>query len=229
MSNLTEIFETICDEDLKNDYVESFKSCNDYIQGKIIAKRNFSVSTTVSTYGDTGDSGTATSDATEENGGSSSSSGSTQTPTKLTLVTFSQSKANVAYGFLDLIRFIRTYKQIYDDSTEYIGIVGQFINAKKETATSDGKPLGEAYDILGVDGIKMYSKKAAIGYKIYKKALKLRDNSKYAGSKDCSDVYLNKIAQSLALQYVNYFNRIRWTLWTIQTFRNHYNKLAKGW
>ena len=184
----------------------------------IIKERSFDSTTVVKNYGilDT-DEANATSSTSNDN------------EKRLTMVIFSKSKANVAYGYLDLIRFIRTYKKIYMDANEYIGMVQSFITAKKETATSDGKSLGDSYKALGVDGLSLYSKKAALGYKIYQKALKIRDNSKYRGKYDCNDIYLSRIAQSLALQYGNYFNRIRWTLWTIQTFRNHYEKLAKGW
>ena len=200
-----------------HNFISAYVKCYDIIKS-IISKRSFDVSTNVTNYG-----------TTNENLNSSSSSDNSVSQSKLTLVTFSKSKANVAYGFLDLIRFIRTYKAIYEESSEYLGLIGTIISSKKETATSSGESLINAYNTLDVDGLKLYSKKAALAYKIYKRALELRDNSKYAGKNDCNDIYLSKIAQSLALQYGNYFNRIRWTLWTIQTFRNHYERLSRGY
>ena len=214
-SNISALFKILPEQIVENNYIINFNTIYKALED-IIEFRSFDLNTSTSTYG-------------QETASSETEEAQEQQPKKLTLITYSKSKADVPYGFLDLIRFVRTYKAIYSEASQYLGLIGTIISAKKETATSNGNSLIESYQALDIDGLALYSKKTSLAYKIYKKALEIRDNSKYAGKNDCDDIYLNKIAQSLALQYGNYFNRIRWTLWTIQTFRNHYQKLSRGY
>lgn len=148
---------------------------------------------------------------------------------KMSYITVSENTRSVAYGFPDLKRFIKSYKELYSNSLEFVGSVCQFATSEKDSANSEGKSLKEAYEeLVKVGGLKIYSKKLDIAWGIYKKAKKLRDNSHYAEN-DCYNTYLQKIGQSLALEYQDYFNRAKQAMWTAQAFKNYYAGLvAKG-
>ena len=147
----------------------------------------------------------------------------------LSYITISKNMKDVAYGFPDLIRFIRSYKNTYTESMEFVGGVGTFISAERESVDENRKALMEPYKELaemGGSGLGMYSGKLQIAYTIYLKAKQLRDASHYA-PEDCYNTYLQRIGQSLALEYKDFFNRAKRSMWTAQAFRNHYEKLAK--
>ncbi len=148
---------------------------------------------------------------------------------KQSYITISRNKKDVAYGFQDLVRFIRAYKKTYTDSMEFIGGVGTFISSERESVDMDRKPLMVSYKELaemGDSGLGMYSPKLQTAYELYLKAKELRDKSHYAEN-DCYDTYLQKIGQSLALEYKKFFSAAKRHMWTAQAFRNHYEKLSR--
>ncbi len=146
---------------------------------------------------------------------------------KLSYITISKNRKAVAYGFPDLVRFIRSYKKTYNDAMEFVGTVCQYASSKRDSVDENGKALEEAYEALAkMDGFKLYSTKLPIAWQIYKHAEKLRDASHYVEN-DCYNVYLQRIGQSLALEYKDYFNKAKRAMWTAQAFKNYYEKLAK--
>lgn len=154
---------------------------------------------------------------------------SVKTSGSLSYITISKNKKSVAYGFPDLIRFIKSYKNLYTDSMEFLGEVSTYISSEREAVDPDGKALIVSLKELsemGDAGIGMYSDKLPTAYQIYLQAKTLRDNSHYAKD-DCWDTYLQKIAQSIALEKKNFFNKAKQAMWTAQAFRNYYEDLAK--
>ena len=147
----------------------------------------------------------------------------------LSYITISKNTKDVAYGFPDLIRFIRSYKKTYREAMEFMGGVSTFISSERESVDNDRKALMESYVELaemGDSGLKMYSENLMTAYKLYLQAKKYRDDSHYAQN-DCWDTWLQKIGMSLALEHQDFFNRAKKAMWTAQAFRNHYEKLAK--
>lgn len=147
----------------------------------------------------------------------------------LSYITISKNRKKVAYGFPDLIRFIRSYKKIYTESMEFLGGVSTFITSERESVDEARKALMVSYKELaemGSSGLEMYSPKLQVAYRLYLQAKKLRDDSHYAQN-DCWDTYLQKIGQSLALEHKDFFNKAKRAMWTAQAFRNYYESLAK--
>ena len=148
---------------------------------------------------------------------------------KMSYITVSENTKSVAYGFPDLKRFIKSYKNLYTNALEFVGGVCQFASSERDSANIDGKSLKEAYEELAkIDGLKIYSENLDVAWNIFKQAKRLRDASHYAEN-DCYNTYLQKIGQSLALEHQDYFNKAKQAMWTAQAFKNYYAGLvAKG-
>lgn len=107
--------------------------------------------------------------------------------------------------FIEAKTYAIAYMDLFYDATDAVGCVDNFIAALNKTVNGPGTRLSNSFAKFGAVGFGNYSTSMSTAYTLFLNATDVRDNSKWAAD-DEYDMYLRKIAQSMALVKIDYFN-----------------------
>lgn len=134
-----------------------------------------------------------------------------------------------------LIQIVNDFIDIYDTYIGWISSADTFVSALTKTSIGEGTCLGDTYEYLGSDSINRFSYGLGDVYKVFQRALSIRDNSKYKDD-DKSNIKLGKICSSLILNSSmsglkndiiidgedNYFNKAKELYNSVLEYRKFY-------
>lgn len=114
------------------------------------------------------------------------------------------------------------YTDLFYDATDAVGCVDNFIAALNKTVNGPGTRLSDSFAKFGAAGFGNYSPSMSSAYTLFLRATDVRDNSKWA-AEDEYDMYLRKIAQSMALVSIDYFETAKRYFKEFKQFREDLN------
>ena len=134
-----------------------------------------------------------------------------------------------------LISIVQNYMDLYATYIEWVSVADTFVSALTKTSIEENKCLGDTFASLGPEIINRFSYGLGDVYRVFQRALEIRNSSKYKDD-DKSNMKLGKICSSLILnssmsglkKYAfidgddNYFNKAKELHNSILEYRNFY-------